>query len=229
MTRRPALALIALSALGLGSVAAEPGKPAPSAPSPAPAATPAAAGTLQFDFADLKGVNGVAFSVDSTLEPITGFAGGVSGKIDFNPADPKSLAGQLSIPTEKLSFPNEMMTKVALGEDFLNAKVNSAITVKIKSVKEAKPGVAKGASDVQAVADITVAGLTKEQVIPVTATYHAGRLGDRMQGAKGDLLILRSTFKINRSDFNLKPGQMTDLVGEQIEVRAAIAGARKDA
>ena len=29
---------------------------------------------------------------------------------------------------------------------------------------------------------------------------------------KGDLIVLRSTFQINRNDFNIKPGEMTDIL-----------------
>lgn len=222
-TRLSAASLLALVLAG-PAIGAEPEK----------AAAPAAAsttGAVTFDFADMKGVNAVSFTADSTLEPIIGFGSGVSGKIEWNPADPKAVTGEISIATDKLKTPNDGMTKGMLGSDWLNAEKNPAITVKFKSVKESKaaPGsAAAGTVDLTVVADLTLAGVTKEITIPVSASYLPGRLGDRMRGAKGDLLMLRSHFSINRSDFGIKPGQGSDVVSEKIDIRAAIAGARKE-
>ena len=71
--------------------------------------------------------------------------------------------------------------------------------------------------------------MTKELTVPVTFTYLPGMLGKRSNGAmKGDLLVLRSTFTINRSDYGIKPGQNSDKVAEEIELRLAIAGAAPD-
>jgi hypothetical protein len=39
------------------------------------------------------------------------------------------------------------------------------------------------------------------------------------------LLVLRANFAINRSDFGLQPGQMTDKVAETIHLSLSIAGA----
>lgn len=219
-TRLTAASLLALVLAG-PAIGAEPEKAA------APAAA-SAAGAVTFDFADMKGVNAVSFTADSTLEPIIGFGSGVSGKIEWNPADPKAVTGEISIATDKLKTPNDGMTKGMLGSDWLNAEKNPAITVKFKSVKESKAGTAAGTVDLTVVADLSLAGVTKEITIPVSASYLPGRLGDRMRGAKGDLLMLRSHFSINRSDFGIKPGQGSDVVSEKIDIRAAIAGARKE-
>lgn len=211
---------LAIASISLVAIAAEPAKP--SAPTAA-----ASAGTVEFDFADMKGVNGVSFVCDSAREPIVGFGGGVSGKVTWNPADPKAVSGEISIETTKLETPNDGMSKAMHGPDWLNAEKNPSVTFKIKSVKDAKPGNA-GAIDLVVVGDLTLAGTTKEVTVPVSASYLPGRLADRMRGAKGDLLILRSAFTVNRSEFGIKAGQALEVVGEKVEIRVAIAGARKD-
>lgn len=191
----------------------------------APAAA-ASAGAVVFDFADMKGVNGVSFVCDSALEPIVGFGGGVTGKITWDPANPKGVSGEISIPTKGLKTPNDGMNGALHGPDWLNAEKNANITFKIKSISEAKPG-SNGAVELTAVGDLTLAGVTKEITVPISASYLPGRLGDRMRGAKGDLLILRSNFSVNRSDFGIKAGQIQEVVGEKVDLRVAIAGARK--
>jgi polyisoprenoid-binding protein YceI len=42
---------------------------------------------------------------------------------------------------------------------------------------------------------------------------------------KGDLLVIRSSFTVKRSDFGLMPGQAEDKVSDTIELTLSIAGA----
>jgi hypothetical protein len=42
---------------------------------------------------------------------------------------------------------------------------------------------------------------------------------------KGDLLVIRSNFSINRSDFNIQPHQMESKVSDEIDLTLSIAGA----
>lgn len=75
---------------------------------------------------------------------------------------------------------------------------------------------------------LTVKGVTRDLTAPVTlTTFLADKLGARVNDpkVKGDLLVLRTNFAINRSDFGLKAGQMGDKVAETIELSLSIAGA----
>jgi hypothetical protein len=42
---------------------------------------------------------------------------------------------------------------------------------------------------------------------------------------QGDLLVVRSTFTIKRSDFNIMAHQVEDKVSDEIEITLSIAGA----
>jgi hypothetical protein len=42
---------------------------------------------------------------------------------------------------------------------------------------------------------------------------------------KGDLLVIRSSFTVKRSDFGIMPGQAEDKVSDAIELTLSIAGA----
>lgn len=227
MTKR---SLTALSLLALVAIAGAP-RLAGAEDQPKPGAAPAAAADaskgLEFDFTDMKGVNAISFTADSTLEPITGFGSGVGGKVTMNPADPKSLAGELTLETAKLKVSNDGMTKVMLNADWLDAEKNKEITFKIKKVADSKPGKAANSFDLTVTGDMTLHGVTKEMTVPVSATYLAGRLGDRVRGVNGDLLVLRSNFSVKRGDFGIKPGQGVESVADEIQIRAAIVGACK--
>ena len=63
--------------------------------------------------------------------------------------------------------------------------------------------------------------------MPVKLTYLKDKLGARVPNAQGDLLVVRSSFSIKRSDFGLNPGQMEDKVANAIELTLSIAGASR--
>ena len=56
-------------------------------------------------------------------------------------------------------------------------------------------------------------------------TYLKGKLGDRIPNLKGDLLVIRADFAINRNDFNIQKGQSEDKVSPTINLTLSIAGA----
>ncbi len=73
--------------------------------------------STEFDFADPKGVNGIHLQLDTTLEPIAGIAGGVSGKVTFDPAAPEKTTGYVEVQAGEIAFVSPMMTKVAVRRD----------------------------------------------------------------------------------------------------------------
>lgn len=174
-----------------------------------------------FDFNDPKGVNTIVFSLDSELEPIMGTADGITGVISFDPAAADSISGSLSFPTKSLSVPNARMTGVMHGEDWLNADKNENVSFVITSVSGAKTE--GNTTSVTLTGDMTVAGVTKSLTTPASFTHVAG--GAKARGAgDGDLLVLRTKFSINRSDYGIKPGVVLDKVAETVELSVAIVG-----
>ena len=56
-------------------------------------------------------------------------------------------------------------------------------------------------------------------------TYLADKLGQRVPNMKGDLLVIRANFVINREDFDINKGQYEDKVSTKIDLSLSIAGA----
>lgn len=176
-----------------------------------------------FDFKDPKSVNSIVFMVDSTLEPIVGIASGVTGKVTFDPADPKSFSGAIAVETKKLHTDNSGMKGALHGPDWLDAAKNPSIEFKFKEVKSVKGG-KENSWELEVAGDFTCRGITKSMTVPVKVSYLKDKLSSRMQGKQGDLLVLRSEFRVKRTDFKIKPDISTDVVGDDIDIHVMIAG-----
>ena len=185
----------------------------------------ALAAPLKFDFKDPKGVNNVQFKLDAPLETTTGTANGISGTVVFDPAAPAATTGKIVLETKSLTVGNPLMREHLHGANWLDVAKYPEITFEAAKVANVKTKGAQITADVTG--NLTVKGVTKEVTVPVSFTYLADKLGARFgdDKIKGDLLVLRATFEINRNDFNLQPGQYTDKVAETIQLSFAIAGA----
>ena len=183
----------------------------------------ALAETLTFDFKDPKGVNNAVFKMDAPLEAITGSASGVSGKVTFDPADPGKTKGKIVVAASSLHVPSPMMKEHMLGEQWLDVAKHSEITFEAKELKNVKTSGDDTTAD--AVGMLTIKGVSKEITAPVKLTYLKDKLGQRVPKLKGDLLVIRSSFPIKRSDFGINPGAPQDKVAETIDLTLSIAGA----
>jgi polyisoprenoid-binding protein YceI len=179
--------------------------------------------TLTFDFADAKGVNNVVFMLDAPLEAINGTAAGISGTITVDMEDVASAKGKIVIDAKSLTVPNPVMQEHLHGEKWLHTGENGEITFEVEGLKNVVRDGDTATAD--AVGVFTLMGVAKEMEIPVRLTYLPGRLKERGGDVDGDLVVIRSSFTINRSEFGIQPGENTDKVAEEIELTLSIAGA----
>lgn len=181
------------------------------------------AGPLHFDFKDPKGVNNAVFKLDAPLEAINGSANGISGMVLFDPADPAATTGRLVVDAKTLMVPNSVMKEHLHGEMWLNTAKHGEITFEAKTLKNVKTSGDNTTADVTG--PLTIKGVTKEITAPVKFSYLKDKLGQRVPKMKGDLLVIRSTFSIKRSDFGINPGAPQDKVTDEIELTLSVAGA----
>ena len=194
------------AALGLGALAAH-------------------AAPQSFDFADPKGVNHVQFKLDAPLESITGTGTGISGTISFDAAQPRATRGRIVLKAASLAVGNPLMAEHLRSDQWLDVAKYPEIVFEAKELTNVRTQEAQTVADVRGT--LTVKGVTREVLVPVSFTYLADKLGARVNDPKikGDLLVVRATFEINRSDFAIKAGEMTDKVAESINLSLSIAGA----
>ena len=177
-----------------------------------------------FDFKDPKGVNNAVFLLDAPLESINGTANGVSGTVTFEAANPATLKGRIVVEAASLHVPNPMMKEHLHGKDWLDVANHKEITFEAVKVSNVRINADESIADVTG--KFTLKGVTREITVPVRLTYLKDKLGARTNGRmQGDLLVLRSTFEIKRSDFGINPGAPSDKVADAIQLTLSLAGA----
>jgi polyisoprenoid-binding protein YceI len=176
-----------------------------------------------FDFKDPKGVNNAVFKLDAPLEAVNGSANGISGTVTFDPENPAAVKGKIIVTSDSLTVPNSMMNTHLHSNKWLDTAKFPEITFESKELKNVKTTGEVTTADVTGT--FTLKGVSKELTVPAKFTYLKDKLGQRVPNQKGDLLVVRASFSLKRSDFNIMPGQMEDKVSDTIELTLSIAGA----
>jgi polyisoprenoid-binding protein YceI len=176
-----------------------------------------------FDFKDPKGVNNATFKLDAPLEALSGNATGIAGTVTFDPAAPAATTGKIVVASSSMHVGNPMQQQHMLGDKWMDAAKFPDISFEVKELKNVKTS--GDATTADATGTFTLKGISKEVTAPVKFTYLKDKLSQRVPNQKGDLLVIRSTFNIKRSDFGIMPGQMEEKVSDTIELTLSIAGA----
>ena len=176
-----------------------------------------------FDFKDPKGVNNAIFKLDAPLESINGSASGITGTVSFDPENPASTTGKIVVASESLTVPNPMQKEHLHGANWLEVAKYPEITFEAKSLANVKTD--GNVTTADATGTFTLHGVSKDMTVPVKLTYLKDKLSARVPNLKGDLLVVRANFTINREDFNIQKGRYEDKVSPTIDLSLAIAGA----
>jgi polyisoprenoid-binding protein YceI len=176
-----------------------------------------------FDFKDPKGVNNAVFKLDAPLEAINGSANGISGTVTFDSENPGATKGKIVVASESLTVPNSMMKGHLQSAMWLDVAKFPEITFEAKELKNVKTDGNTTTADVTG--SFTAHGVTKELTVPIKLTYMKDKLSDRVPNMKGDLLVIRASFVIKRSEFGINPGAPADKVSDEINLTLSIAGA----
>lgn len=181
------------------------------------------AAPISFDFKDPKGVNNIVFLIDAPLESINGTATGITGSASFDPENPSAVTGTVTLDVKTLRVPNDTMQGHLAGERWMNAEKFPAITFEVTGASNARTNGDTTEADLSG--NLTVKGTTHAVTVPAKLTFLKGKLKAR-GGSKvdGDLLVVRSSFSIKRSDYGINAGQMLDKVTDDIHLSLSVVG-----
>ncbi|MEM7682816.1 MAG: YceI family protein [Planctomycetota bacterium] len=188
------------------------------------AATGPAFGEAQdFDFTDPKGVNALAISLDSELEPIVAIAGDLSGVVNYDPDAPAGLSGEIVAPVTGIQFANPRMSGVLQGANWLDAEQFGQIKFVLDNVQVATAG-EDGVATLAVPGKILYGNLEIDKTIELRAHHLPDAAAQRGGAEAGDLLVLRTSFTVTREDFNLQPELSEDKVANEIRIDVMIVG-----
>lgn len=176
-----------------------------------------------FDFKDPKGVNNAVFKLDAPLEAINGSASGITGTVTFDPENPAATKGRIVVDAASLHVPNPMMNGHLHSDQWMDVAKHPGITFEARELKNVKTDGGKIAAEVAGT--LTVKGVAKEMTVPASLSYLKDKLGLRVPNQKGDLLVIRASFVIKRSDFGINPKAPEEKVANDINLTLSIAGA----
>jgi len=186
-------------------------------------ATAVYAAPQSFDFKDPKGVNNAVFKLDAPLKSINGSASGISGTVTFDVENPAATSGKIVVAADSLTVPNPMQKEHLHSANWLDVAKYPEISFGTKTLANIKTDGNVTTADVTGT--FSLHGVAKEITVPVKFTYLKDKLGSRVPNMKGDLLVIRANFVINREDFNINKGQYEDKVSTTIDLSLSIAGA----
>ena len=181
------------------------------------------AASENFDFKDSKHGNTVTFKLVALKETIQGTANEISGTVTFDPQNPAATKGKILVAAKSLAVPNPIMKMHLHGVTWLDVQKYPEIAFEVKEMKNVKTEGDKTSADVSGT--FTLKGVSKDLIVPVTLTYLKDKLAQHQPGLNGDLLVVRTTFTIQRSDFNVNAHQNEDKVSDKIELTLGMAGA----
>jgi len=181
------------------------------------------AAPITFDFKDPKGVNNIVFLIDAPLESINGTATGIAGSASFDPENPAAVSGTVTLDVKSLRVPNDTMQGHLAGERWMDAEKFPTITFEVTGASNTRT--VGETTEADLAGKLTVKGTTRDISVPAKLTFLKGKLKAR-GGSKvdGDLLVVRSSFAIKRSDFGINAGQMLDKVSDDILLTLSVVG-----
>lgn len=137
------------------------------------------------------------------------------GSFSLDPANPGSGKFEVTIEADSIDSGNAQRDGHLKNPDFFNTKQFPTITFKSTGIK-------KAGDHFELTGDMTLMGQTK----PITAKLEWGGEGDR--GARmGYRAGCEATFTFKRSDFGMKYGLEGNMLGDDVTVTVALAGAKK--
>ena len=185
-----------------------------------------AKGNQTFDFEDKAGKNQITFFSTTPLEDINGTVNAISGNVSFDIANfAKTVKGKIVVRVASMNTGIELRNSHLKGANWLNEKKYPEIIFELKSVENAKQ-TADNKIEFKAKGNFTLHGVTKEISSDVEAVY-LDENEQTQKRAPGDLLGLRTKFKVSLSDYDVDNAVVGKKVADAIEVTVNIVGSNK--
>jgi|YNPMSStandDraft_1061717.scaffolds.fasta_scaffold02972_2 polyisoprenoid-binding protein YceI len=178
-----------------------------------------------FNFDDPNKRNQVSFESKAPLEDIFGFTNEISGKLEVNLTDLKTLRGEFTAKASTLKTGIELRDQHLREEGWLDAGKYPEIKLKIKEITKVEK-LADRKFRVFAKADFSLKGATKTIDVQSEVNYLPESQTTKSR-FPGNLLTVRAEFKVKLSDFGIKQQIIGQKVAEEVLVKTNLVGSDK--
>jgi polyisoprenoid-binding protein YceI len=154
------------------------------------------------------------------VSTVRGQLGRISGTLEYDGKDVRSIKADVSIDVNGISTQNEGRDKHLRSPDFFDVPNNPTITFVSKRVEPA------GDAKFKVIGDLTIRGTTKEVVLDVDGPSPV------VKGPRGLVTGASATTKIKRLEYGLKYNNMVEagpVVGDEVTITIDIEAGRPTA
>lgn len=187
-----------------------------------------ASAAATFHFEDPMETNAVTFTLDSRLNAIVGTATGISGTVRFDPAHPELTNGDLYVESASIRLTNPEWTADLTSPDWLDVENYPKMSFALKAVREVE-AIDESTWSMKVMGGIVCRGKVARLDAPLQVTFVPNGMAERTDGAiPGDLLIVRTTFVIKRSELALdRVAVPAGKLSDDIQIHASLVGYTK--
>ena len=181
-----------------------------------------AQGSKTFDFKDPKETNAVSLTIDAVLEPVVGWAGGVTGYCTVDPAHPEKTVGRIEVAVDSITFSNSGYSNSVRGYGLQNKKFPKIVCAFKKILSGKKVSETRYVGEV--LVDFTIKGVTRPLTVPLDIRYFPKKARQRDGINDGDLVVVRSKFAVSRKAFGVAQEVPEEVCSDAVEVGVALVG-----
>jgi len=181
-------------------------------------------GKLQtFEFNRKNGRNQATVTVKTPIELIQGSAGGIHGKVSFDPDNPaNSLKGKLSLDVKSIETGSDITDNLIFNSSWLWAKKFPEINFTIKGLTDVKRENKQKISGI-AIGKLTLRGVTREVTADFSATYIQENEFTRSIET-GNLLGIRASLIIRLVDFGIRNEIIGKNAAGKLKIELSLVG-----
>ncbi len=168
----------------------------------------------------------MTFLSSSTLEDFTGVVNKVGGECKIDPTNLEKLSGKFSVRVADMKTGIDLRDQHMRSADWLDAEKFPQIMIEITSAEGVKK-TGPNAAEMTLIGKCTIKGTTHDVKLPANLVY-LDESPETQRKAKGDLMRLRSEFKLKLSDYGITGPKGSDFIGlkvaDTIELRVGVFG-----
>jgi len=160
----------------------------------------------------------IVFNVRHLVSQAEGRFRDFAGSIKYDAQDVKQSSVEFTVQSASIFTDNEKRDAHLKSEDFFAVEKYPTLSFKSKRV------VSRGENKLDVLGTMTIRGVSKEVMVPVTVLGVGA-------GPRGEVAGFRSDFKVNRKDYGIVWNSNLDkggtVLGDEVEVRLLVEAGRK--